>query len=81
MILEIPDHLIALLAQQVSERMSSSLGKKWLTRNEAAERLCCKPATIDKLARLGELTKYKPLKTPLFSVEEIDEYVTNRRET
>ena len=53
MILEIPDHIILSLAQEVSQRISAPAERPWLTRKEAAERLCCKPATVDKLATVA----------------------------
>lgn len=80
MIIELPDTFIAHLAQEVSRRIQSPSGKPWLTRAEAAERLCCSTRKLDQLVRLGEITAYRPAGRPLFKSEELDEFITNRRE-
>jgi len=50
---------------------------KWLTREEAAERLRCSKHTVDRWTREGKLTKYKvgDLQSVRFDADQVDALV------
>lgn len=50
---------------------------KWLTRNEAADRLRVSPHTVDRYAREGRLQKYKvgDLQSVRFDMDQVDKLV------
>lgn len=80
--LEIDTADVDRIADAVVSRIDTSYRPtQWLTKTEAAEHLRCSVRQLEKLVRLGELVAYRPAGRPLFRVEELDAYITNRRES
>ncbi len=69
------------IADAIVARIDTQPRTQWLTKQQAAEHLHCSARHLEKLVRLGELPAYKPAGRPLFRREELDEYITNRRES
>lgn len=77
--LELQD--IVMIAEQITERIHVPPKVRWMTRAEAADHLRISTKTLDTLVRVGELPCYRPTEgKPLFSQQEIDLYVTDRRD-
>jgi excisionase family DNA binding protein len=72
----IPGELIEAIAQVVLARIdASAFVSPWLTVDEAADRLRCRPQRIYDLLSSRRLTRYKDGSRTLLSRSELDEYV------
>jgi excisionase family DNA binding protein len=69
----------AAIADAVAERLQPQKSR-WLTKQEAAAHIRCSTRQLERLVRLGEIPHYRPAGRPLFKQEELDEFITNRRE-
>jgi len=76
--LELKD--IQQIAEAVAERINVPRETRWLTRQEAADHLRCSTKHLDLLVRVGDMPVYRPNRKPLFLVEDLDRFITDRRE-
>lgn len=77
--LELQD--IVMIAEQIAERVVVPQKTQWMTRSEAAQHLRITTRHLDKLVRVGELPCYRPSQgKPLFNQQDLDVFVTNRRD-
>jgi excisionase family DNA binding protein len=77
--LELKD--IQQIAEAVAERINVPHQTRWLTRQEAADRIRCSTKHLDQLVRLGDVPVYRPNRRPLFSADDLDRYITDRKES
>jgi excisionase family DNA binding protein len=67
------------VAELLADRLPAPASSPWLTAEEAADRLRCKPKRIYDLVREDKLPVHRDGARLLFRRDELDEYVLDQR--